>query len=79
MLNRHKATSEMLLSLSRTEKTIKTPQFLSYSKSPEKCIQYLQLDTGLLTTSRLEVEPHSLHLYDKAYLNTLIHNDRFLR
>lgn len=48
MLNRHKATSEMLLSLSEAEKTIKLPQLLSYSKSPKKRIQYLQLDAGLL-------------------------------
>lgn len=49
MLNRHKVTLEMLLSVSGTEKTIKTSQLLSYSKSPEKCIQYLQSDAGLLT------------------------------
>lgn len=81
MLNRHKVTSEMLLSLSGTEKVINPPQLLSYSKSPEKCIQYLQLDmfAELSTMSWLEVEPHSLHLYDKAYLNTLIHKDHFLR
>lgn len=47
MLNRHKATSEMLLSLSGIEKKIKPPQLLSYSKPAEKCIQYLQLDTSL--------------------------------
>lgn len=49
MLSRRKATLEMLLSLLGIEKTAKLPQFLSYSNSLDKCIQYLQLDSHLLS------------------------------